>query len=283
MNLPRTQRHVGLLLSNMLLFWASLSMLPNIEALVLVSRRKVFVNTNYLTAAGLILGTGPAPSCAAASNGSLQDFAYSSDWVGTGLPFLSLNFAAELPHFDMGRWPDPILRRAARPVEDQWFGTQTLETVTKLLRKVAQENEAVGLAAQQCGIDARIVYLELPPNRRQQYVTMINPIITERSPETEMRVWTEYCLVLPPSFRATVLRDAWVVVQYLDVTGTPHQMRFTGETARAVQHELDHDRGILTLDHVGMEDLENDVMRRIESKGHDERQELAFQRTVVEI
>lgn len=145
MNPPRTKRHLRLLSSNMLLLCASLSMLPNIETLVLVSRRKAIVSTNYLTAAGLFLGTGPAPSYAAASNDSLQDFAYSSDWVGTGLPFLSLSSAAELPHFDMGRWPDPILRRAARPVEDQWFGTQTLETVTKLLRKVAQENEAVGL------------------------------------------------------------------------------------------------------------------------------------------
>jgi len=242
----------------------------------------MIMNTNYVAAAAIILGK--SSSSDAATNDNLKNFVYNDDWSGTGLTLLNIISAAELTHFNMGRWPDPILRRPARAVENQWFGTETLEKVTKLLRDVARENKAVGLAAQQCGIDARIVYLELPlPNLRQQSVTMINPIITERSPETEMRVWTEYCLVLPPTFRATVLRDALVVVQYLDVQGMPQKIRFTGEAARAVQHELDHDRGILTLDHVGMEDLENDVMRKIERQGHDDRQESAYQRANVEL
>lgn len=285
MNPPRNSSFWLSINFNILLLGAITSTLPKNEALVQQWSRRDMIIGNHAAAAALILSISPPP--ATAKDNNLQNFVYNNDWSGTGLPLLNINSAAKLTNFDMGRWPDPILRRPARPVEDRWFRTEALETVTKLLRNVAKENEAVGLAAQQCGIDARIVYLELPPSRQKKkqndnYVTMVNPIITERSPETEMKVWTEYCLVLPPTFRATVLRDAWVVVDYRDaVTGSPKKIRLTGETGRAVQHELDHDRGILTLDHVGLEDLENDVMRNIERDGHDDRQELAFDRAIM--
>lgn len=95
----------------------------------------------------------------------------------------------------------------------------------------------------------------------------------------ELRVWKERCLVLPPTFIATVLRDAWIVVEYQDYqTGDWRRVRLTGETARAAQHELDHDRGILVTDHVGLDELENDIMRSLEQSGHAERMQMAFER-----
>ena len=45
---------------------------------------------------------------------------------------------------------------------------------------------------------------------------MVNPTIVARSSELEMQVWEEYCLVLPSTFRATVLRDAWIEIEYYD-------------------------------------------------------------------
>lgn len=95
-----------------------------------------------------------------------------------------------------------------------------------------------------------------------------------------MKVWKERCLVLPPSFTATVLRDAFVKVQYENLQGETKYRTLRGELARAFQHELDHDRGILILDHVSLDELEMEsvVMRRIEENGHDERQYLAYQR-----
>jgi len=59
---------------------------------------------------------------------------------------------------------------------------------------------------------------------------------------------------------------------------TPMRRRFFGEQSRCLQHELDHDRGILITDHVGMDELENDSMRMIEAEGHDRRQTLAYSR-----
>ena len=242
------------------------------------------------------------------SNKNLDDcmlgFQYNSAWRGTRLPILDLETAAGSSNvlldnknqrvFTMGQWPDVALRHAAAWVEDQYFGTQILNQVVDALIETARFHKAVGLAAQQCGIDASVVYLELPAlglssrtrqpsqsfDNHRRFVVWINPVIVGRSPEVDMKIWTEYCLVLPPTFRATVARDAWVDVEYSTVHNGKERrvMRVYGETARAAQHELDHDRGILTLDHIDLDEMENDVMRSIERDGHAERQRLAFAR-----
>ena len=114
------------------------------------------------------------------------------------------------------------------------------------------------------------------------FLVMINPQIIQRSPEVEARVWNERCLVLPPTFNATVVRDAVIDVQYRTVNGQVRVVQLHDELARALQHELDHDRGILVTDHLGLPELENDVMRQLEAPGHDERMQLAFDRYVYE-
>jgi len=194
-------------------------------------------------------------------------FCYSETWTGTGLPLQRLQEAADASSWPMGRWPDPILRRPASPVVD----LQAATAAARILQQTCRDNKAVGLAAQQCGVDARIVYME--PNW-----TLVNPLIVERSDERLQRVWTEFCLVLPPTFRATLLRDSWIVVQYQDLQGKTRRRRVEGELARALQHEMDHDRGILVTDHVDLVELENETMRRIESPGHQARMTRAHNR-----
>ena len=276
------------------------------------------------------------PSLTSSSN--LQNFEYSSNWKGTALPLLSFTEAAQIsqPSYDMGRWPDPILRRPASPVPIScWIKNKNKEMkrnandnhidididididndtsitinddnndgmnkfsirdIANKLRRTARENGAVGLAAQQCGIDVSMIFLDeskyINSQQQQQIhldkggLFLVNPRIIARSPEMEMKVWKEQCLVLPPSFIATVLRDAHVQVQYEDLNdGETKNISLKGEMARALQHELDHDRGILIVDHVGLEELEaeSQIMRRIEEDGHDQRQLLAYNRFIDE-
>jgi len=111
---------------------------------------------------------------------------------------------------------------------------------------------------------------------------LTNPRIIERSPEVDMKVWVEECLVFPPTFTATLLRDATVNVQYENLLGETKEILLHGELARALQHELDHDNGILLVDHVSLDELESDDMRRIEEGGHDERQLVAYSRFISE-
>jgi peptide deformylase len=182
----------------------------------------------------------------------------------------------------MGRWPDPILRQSSNPVDSSLFGSDVLRRACDILRNTALAEGAVGLAAQQCGVNARIIYLKLPSHRENSYLLLINPRIVRRSSEKEMKVWREDCLVLPRSFQATVLRDAWVDVKYQDWTDKiPHSWhvkRMYGEQARAIQHEMDHDRGILVTDHISLDELENDLMRLIERPGHEQRMSIAYDR-----
>ncbi len=110
----------------------------------------------------------------------------------------------------------------------------------------------------------------------------MNPRILERSPEVDMKVWREECLVLPPSFSATVLRDNTVTVQYDNLVGESKKIKLRGEMSRCLQHELDHDRGILITDHVEIGDLESVTMKKIEAVGHDDRMALAYSRFISE-
>ena len=109
---------------------------------------------------------------------------------------------------------------------------------------------------------------------------LCNPRIIKRSPEVEMNVWTEECLVLPPTFTATTLRDSSITVQYEDLEGGTNVKTLKGELARALQHEMDHDRGILILDHVDLESLESSAMKEIEKDGHEQRMTLAYSRYI---
>jgi peptide deformylase len=220
-------------------------------------------------------------------------FRYSNDWTGTSLQVVDISTAVSqaIPiqksrngsvikyRWPMGRWPDPILRLSADPVDKSLFGSNVLRQACDMLRNTAVAEGAVGLAAQQCGVNARIIYLEIPTN---SFLLLINPRIIRRSSELAVKVWRENCLVLPPSFQATVLRDAWVDVEYQDWQGKfPYSVkRFCGELARALQHEMDHDRGILVTDHVSLDELESGQMRLIERPGHEIRMATAYDRYI---
>jgi len=262
-----------------------------------INRRHVLQKCTLVAALGGQVGIKP---CLAVDG----EFVYSDSWTGTNLPLLPIWEATEesnivfdddhddnattngLSCWSMGRWPDPILRRPAQQVPSLLFGTEQLQKACELLRNTAVVNAAVGLAAQQCGVNARIIFLEQQgrrpflPNNGKTGLVLINPQIIQRSPEMDMRVWREECLVLPTSFRATVLRDAWVDVKFQHPNGKKDQVRLKGETARALQHEYDHDRGILITDHLDLSELENDLMRRIESDGHEQRMQIAYTRQI---
>ena len=72
-------------------------------------------------------------------------------------------------------------------MDEKWFGTDSLYSLAKALVQTAKDNGAVGLAAQQCGIDARIVYLK-SNNHHDDGILLINQEIIQRLSEMEMTV-----------------------------------------------------------------------------------------------
>ena len=263
---------------------------------------------------------------------NLANFPYRDDWTGSNLKLLSISDAASLAktpstnkatatitQFEMGRWPDPILRRQATPIPRHMLGTEQLKVVGDALRKTALAEGAVGLAAQQCGVDGRMLWIDMSDidrlslgvnkyrargnksvgqsrvgegalaisNSREQAegLFLVNPRITRRSSEMEMVPWTETCLVLPPKFSATVLRDASISVEYETLDGETKSISLDGELARCVQHEMDHDRGILLVDHIDLGEMEGGVsgtMANLERENHSKRMRLAYERYITE-
>ena len=95
---------------------------------------------------------------------NLKNYVYSNEWRGTSLPLLSPLEAASMARssYEMGRWPDPILRRPASLVPlslmkkgvagvdvNSGHHDYCVKSIAEKLRRTARENEAVGLAAQQ--------------------------------------------------------------------------------------------------------------------------------------
>jgi len=173
----------------------------------------------------------------------------------------------------MALWPDPMLRRTAAPVSS--FGP----TLAKFCDMLVRGMESRAIAAIQYGVDAQVVALkgESSPNPGGAPFVLVNPRILERSDELDMKPWQEVCLVLPPDLKINLLRDAWVTVEAEDTEGSTFTRTLRGEPARAFQHEYDHLRGVLIIDHASMDELPAE-MQKLERAEHAIRQLRAFER-----
>ena len=102
------------------------------------------------------------------------------------------------------------------------------------------KSDGIGLAANQVGILKRIIIVSDEGNIK----VFINPEITYFS---EQKVpFDEGCLSLPQTF-LTITRSENIMVKYRDLKGKPRMEKYSGLTARIIQHEVDHLDGI-TMD-----------------------------------
>lgn len=102
------------------------------------------------------------------------------------------------------------------------------------------KSHGIGLAANQVGVLKRIIVVSDKGNIK----VFINPEITNFSEEKVP--FEEGCLSLPETF-LTITRSENIMVKYRDLKGKPRIEKYSGLTARIIQHELDHLDGI-TMD-----------------------------------
>lgn len=138
---------------------------------------------------------------------------------------------------------NPVLREVAGAVADP--ASPEVAAVLADLRETLAHWRATttygrGIAAPQIGVLTRIVFMNIDGPW-----PLINPVITERSPET-MVVWDACLSFLCIFFQVT--RHRWVTVRYQDTSGTWHELRAEGDLAELLQHEIDHLDGILAVD-----------------------------------
>ena len=140
--------------------------------------------------------------------------------------------------------PDPRLKAISEPVPA--VDDAVLKLMDDMLETMYAE-PGIGLSAIQIGIAKRIVVVDVAREGEDPHpIRLINPVITGES--DDQAIFDEGCLSLPEFF-SKIERPAEVEVTYTDETGAEQTLRADDILSRCQQHEIDHLKGILLVDH----------------------------------
>lgn len=141
------------------------------------------------------------------------------------------------------RFPDPRLQKVAQPV--QAVDDRIRQLAADMLETMYAA-KGIGLAATQIDVHERVIVIDVSEERNQPLV-LIN---TELLWASEDRVkGEEGCLSIPGIYDG-VECAAQVKVRALDEHGQPREIEADGLLAVCIQHEMDHLRGTLFIDHL---------------------------------
>jgi peptide deformylase len=139
-------------------------------------------------------------------------------------------------------YPDPRLRKVARPVERV---DERVQRIVDDMFETMYAAPGIGLASTQVGVDEQIVVIDVSENKDEP-LTLINPEILDRRGVEQME---EGCLSFPGIY-ALVERADEVTIRALDREGNPFEMDASGLLAVCMQHEVDHLNGKLFVDYL---------------------------------
>ncbi len=105
----------------------------------------------------------------------------------------------------------------------------------------------IGLAATQVNRHVQLVVIDVSEDKNEPLV-LINPEIIEKA---GIQTHEEGCLSVPGIY-AKVKRADQILVSYLDLDGQQRELPAQGLLAVCVQHELDHLKGVVFLDHLSL-------------------------------
>jgi peptide deformylase len=135
--------------------------------------------------------------------------------------------------------PSPVLKSRAREVEPT--GDVGLRDLVRAMAETMYEENGVGLAAPQVGVDKRVIVFDVD----DRLAALCNPVITEFGVETA--VDDEGCLSVP-GITVPIERSIRVVCAGQTIEGREITLEAEDLLARVLQHEIDHLDGVLILD-----------------------------------
>jgi peptide deformylase len=157
-----------------------------------------------------------------------------------------------------------VLHRVPKPVD--WNSSEHVAQLKKdipLMKTLLRESMGVGISSNQCAPikdplqiilvgtdDEACIALAKKnyPNREIPPVTvMINPRITQLSGEIFYPEFGESCLSVKGAVRGQVPRFTALEMEFDDEEGLHHHRKFSGFIAHIIQHECDHQLGIVFL------------------------------------
>ena len=144
---------------------------------------------------------------------------------------------------DVVQYGAPILRKECKPVTDY----SVLPKIIEDMFDTMYEEEGVGLAANQVGIDLNLMIIDVShTDEDDEAHIFVNGQILDSFGESELE---EGCLSIP-EIRLPIKRPESIQFKYQLLDGSDHIEEFSGLLARAVQHEIDHLKGVFIIDRV---------------------------------
>ena len=139
---------------------------------------------------------------------------------------------------------DPILRKVCKPVKD----FKKLSSLIDDMFDTMYEESGVGLAANQIGVDLNLFIIDISgiEEETESVHIFINGEIMESSGES----WFEEGCLSIPDVRLEVKRPEFIQFKYQDENEIEHIEEMRGLLARAIQHEIDHLKGVFIVDRV---------------------------------
>jgi len=141
---------------------------------------------------------------------------------------------------DILEFPDPRLRRIAKPVDAVGESEKAL---AESMIETMYDARGIGLASIQVNDDRRVFVMDVSDGHDDPMV-FFNPEILERSGE---QVCEEGCLSIP-GVTADVQRADRVRVRALNLAGESFELEIDGLAAVCIQHEIDHLDGKVFFD-----------------------------------
>lgn len=138
-------------------------------------------------------------------------------------------------------WPDNLLKKKCRPVE---VVDGSIRRLLDEMLFLMRENKGVGLAANQAGLNLRLIVIE----DRGKVIKLVNPKIIKK----EGRInFLEGCLSFP-GIELKVKRAKKVWVSSLNENGETMDYEAEGLLAVIFQHEIDHINGVSFIEKVSL-------------------------------
>ena len=142
-------------------------------------------------------------------------------------------------------YPDHTLRQPTNELDNLDGDAQKM---IDQMSTTMYDAPGVGLAAIQVGWDKSVLIYDISASDQERSLqVLINPRIVDQ--EGEILSENEGCLSVP-EFRADVKRYSSILAEGVDREGRPVELEAEGMLAIVLQHEIDHLKGKLFIDHV---------------------------------
>ena len=142
-------------------------------------------------------------------------------------------------------YPDKKLKEKSKKVEK--FDAK-IHKLLDAMNPIMIDTNGIGLAAIQVGHPIQVLVLNIPDEDGNQpaenLLEIINPVVLKESGKT---TYQEGCLSVP-GFYEDIKRFEFISIEYQDREGNTHALDADGLLSIALQHEIDHLKGILFID-----------------------------------